>query len=273
MKPRFCFLLIATLALLFTAPVFAQNVQVVQDDDWCRKSRWESDNDRERHCEVREVTLAANRDVIRVDGRKNGGISVQGWDRNEILVRAKVSAYARTEAAARDLADDVRLRTDGSEIYADVPNTGRKEGMSVSFEVFVPHHSNLALKAHNGGIDIADVDGDIAFDALNGGVSLSNLSGNVTGETTNGGLEIELSGSEWAGRGMDVETTNGGVEIKVPDDYSARLETGTVNGKVYVDFPVTVQGRLDRTFETELGRGGKTIRVRTTNGGVEIRKI
>jgi hypothetical protein len=272
MKTRFRFVLLATLALLFVAPVFAQNVHVLENDDWCEKSRWERNNDRERYCEVREVTLAP-RDLIAIDGRTNGGINVEGWDRNEILVRAKVATYARTEAAARDLADDVRLRTEGREIYADVPKTRHKEWASVSFEVFVPRQSNLALQTHNGGIAIADVDGDISFDALNGGVSLINLSGNVTGETTNGGLEIELAGSEWNGRGMDVETTNGGVEIMVPDDYSANLETGTVNGKVYVDFPVMVQGRLDRTFSTELGRGGKTIRARTTNGGVEIRKL
>jgi hypothetical protein len=37
-----------------------------------------------------------------------------------------------------------------------------------------------------------------------------------------------------------------------------------------VDFPVTVSGRIDRRLRTQLGQGGATIRVMTTNGGVTI---
>ena len=106
--------------------------------------------------------------------------------------------------------------------------------------------------------------------ALNGGVHLTDVAGDVQGSTTNGGLHIELTGSSWDGEGLDVETTNGGVTIRVPEDYSARLETGTVNGGIDLDFPVTVQGRIGRRLTTTLGDGGPTIRAFTTNGGVRV---
>ena len=54
--------------------------------------------------------------------------------------------------------------------------------------------------------------------------------------------------------------------------YSAHLETGTVNGGVDIDFPVTVQGKIGRRITTDLGKGGATIRLITTNGGVDIRQ-
>ena len=60
------------------------------------------------------------------------------------------------------------------------------------------------------------------------------------------------------------------MELRIPEGYSARLETGTVNGRLDIGFPVTVQGRLDKMLTTELGSGGKLIRARTTNGGVKI---
>ena len=87
----------------------------------------------------------------------------------------------------------------------------------------MPRNSNLDLTTLNGGIRITDVSGDISFRATNGGVSLDGLSGDVSGSTTNGGLNVELTGDEWDGAGMDVRTTNGGVKINVPDGYSARL--------------------------------------------------
>ena len=34
--------------------------------------------------------------------------------------------------------------------------------------------------------------------------------------------------------------------MSVPENYSAHLETGTVNGHLSIDFPVTVQGRISR---------------------------
>jgi hypothetical protein len=60
--------------------------------------------------------------------------------------------------------------------------------------------------------------------------------------------------------------------MTVPDNYSAVLDTGTVNGRINVDFPITVQGRLSDRFTTTLGSGGARVRVITTNGGVTIRR-
>jgi hypothetical protein len=37
-----------------------------------------------------------------------------------------------------------------------------------------------------------------------------------------------------------------------------------------MDFPVTVQGRIDKRLDVTLGQGGPTIRVVTTNGGVIV---
>ena len=136
----------------------------------------------------------------------------------------------------------------------------------------VPEQSNLSLETTNGGISIASVRGDIRFEATNGGIKLADVGGDVHGQTTNGGLDIELSGKEWRGEGLDVRTTNGGVTLEVPENYSAELETGTVNGSIEVDFPITVQGTIGRRLTTELGDGGTRIRVLTTNGGVVIRR-
>jgi hypothetical protein len=243
--------------------------KVVQDDDWCDDGS--HDDDGERVCEVREATLEANRSVIDVDASPNGGVRVEGWDRNEILVRAKVVARARSESDARAIAQEVELDL-GGRIHAEGPKTGKKEGWWVSYRVYVPHNSNLNLESVNGGISISEVSGEIDFRTTNGGVVLDALAGDVNGSTTNGGVKIELTGNGWDGSGLDVRTTNGGVKLAIPDGYNAELESGTVNGGFRIEFPITVQGRIDRRIEAVLGDGGKKIRVHTTNGGVVVER-
>jgi Toastrack DUF4097 len=224
------------------------------------------------HCEMKEQTLPATAETITVDGRVNGGVAIKGWERNEILVRARIQTAGPTEAEAKELAAQIRIETAGAKIFASGPANRTDHWWSVSYEVFVPRHSNLSLKTNNGGISIVDVNGKLSFSALNGGVNLRRVGGDVRGGTTNGGLVVELSGDRWDGEALDVNTTNGGVSLLIPANYSAHLETGTVNGRVKLDFPVTVQGTISRELSVNLGSGGHTIKAMTTNGGVSIRR-
>jgi DUF4097 and DUF4098 domain-containing protein YvlB len=224
------------------------------------------------HCEMKEQTLAASRGVIKIDPGMNGGVRVNGWDRNEILLRARVQTAAETDSEARGMVPQIRIASGSGQILAEGPEMDQHHGWSVDYEIFAPRQSDLDIKTFNGGVHLADLHGRIDFEALNGGVTLQRLGGDVHGHTTNGGLTIELAGDRWDGRGLDVETTNGGVRMDIPSSYSAHVETSTVNGGVNVDFPITIRGRIDKNLSFDIGSGGPTIRATTTNGGVRIRK-
>lgn len=250
----------------------ATALSVFADQDKSMACRDDWNNDRQStHCEIKEQTLPAA-GLISVDGRQNGGVSVKGWDRNEILVRAKIQTTAPSQAEADAIAGQISIQTAGAKIFATGPENGRGHSWSVSYEIFVPRRSDLSLVSHNGGIAIADVQGRMDFSAVNGGVSLKRVGGTVRGGTTNGGLSIELAGDRWDGEELDVKTTNGGISMSMPENYSAHLETGTVNGHLSIDFPVTVQGRISREIAVNLGGGGPTVRAMTTNGGVRIKR-
>lgn len=222
------------------------------------------------NCNIKEQTLSA-RSLVNVDARQNGGVSIKGWDRGDILMRARIIARALTEEEARALADQIRIDT-GSQIRAEGPQARRDSYWDVSYEIFVPRQTDLTLETYNGGIGITEVRGRINFTALNGGVSLRRLGGSVNGRTTNGGINVDLTGDRWDGEGINVETTNGGVNIYIPDGYNAHLETGTVNGGLDVGIPLVLQGRITHDISVNLGNGGPTVRVSTTNGGVRIKR-
>lgn len=212
---------------------------------------------------------------LTVDGGTNGGVSIKGWDQGGVLVRAKVEGWADDEMTAKSLVSQVRLDLSAGAISASGPNAADRQGWSVSYEVFVPHNGDFSIKAHNGGISISDVRGNIQFETMNGGVNLNRLAGNVEGKTMNGGLNVILAGNRWDGTKLDARTTNGGVNITMPENYSAHFESSTVNGHINLGIPMTVNS-LDReptrNVKTDLGGGGPTIHVETTNGGVSIKR-
>ena len=236
--------------------------------DNCRRSDWRDD---ERFCETRDVEMPASAE-LRVDGQENGGITIHGWDKSTIQVVAMIQTSAETEADASDLAKRVKISASNGEVRADGPDTRRREWWSVSYEIWVPAHTGLDLRARNGGIAVDGVESRMELETVNGGLSLSDVGGDVRGTTSNGGVSAELSGTKWNGAGLDLQTSNGGVRLYIPENYSARLETGTVNGGMNIGFPITVQGSFGRRLSTQLGSGGPTIRAVTTNGGVTIRR-
>lgn len=254
------------LAICFS--VLALVVAPILADGWDDCDGWEEDHDwgsKGRFCETRQLTLPAT-GAVAVDAGHNGGIRVQGADQSDINLEARIQVWHRSEAKAVEIAGQIEILTAGNQIKANGPS----DGWAVSYRLRVPHQTDLDLEAHNGGISIAEVTGQLRAETHNGGLTLTALAGDVQAETTNGGVHVELAGDSWEGTGLDVETRNGGVEVSIPEGYSAELETGTVNGRVNIDFPVTVQGQIGRSIETTLGNGGAAIRVKTKNGGVTI---
>ena len=264
-------------AFLFSVIAFAGFAATAQETKnaslQCRD--WRGDERLQGHCEIKEQRLPSG-GIISVDGKRNGGISIKGWDQNEILVRSRIQTQAPTQAEADQLASQVRVETAGLSVHAEGPESRDDYQWFVSYEIFVPRRSDLSLTAHNGGISIEDVTGRIDFRTMNGGVRLRRLGGAVRGSTTNGGVHVELVGARWDGEELSVQTTNGGVHIEMPDNYSARFETSTVNGNVRSDFPINVplteRGRLPKEISVDLGSGGPAIRAKTINGGVRITK-
>jgi hypothetical protein len=263
MRNLFWIAMLALLTIPAAALAQAEPVHVDHDVD-CP-----SQHDRDTYCEHREFVLPTM-DRLDVDAGTNGGIRVTGWDRDEIRLVAKVQAWSRDDDA-RAVADGIEIRT-GERIEARGERQRSRDGWSVSFELRVPRETALRLDATNGGIGTEGLLGEVRARTTNGGISVVGGRGRIRGETTNGGIRLELTGDRWQGAGVDLRTTNGGIRITVPTEYSADLETGTVNGGMEIDFPVMVQGRIHRTLRTELGNGGPLIRVMTTNGGVVIRR-
>src|SRR5215472_16710836 len=109
-----------------------------------------SNDDRARHCEIREQSLPST-GRIDLDASPNGGVTVRGWLQGSVLVRARVEASGDTQAEADSLASQVSINGSGGQVRAIGPESSRHSWWSVSYEVFVPQTSDVTLKSVNGG--------------------------------------------------------------------------------------------------------------------------
>lgn len=265
--------LLSLLALSIIIPgsiVTAGNWKTIDDDSWCNEGWYKSGK---TACEVREIDIDKKWSSINVDASPNGGINIEGWEKKNIRVTARIQAKARSEEKAQEILADIDIGTKNNTIEAKGPKfSNSKRSWTVSYRIMVPQNIDLDLKALNGGISIHNVGGEIHAKTLNGGIDLGKISGDIDARTTNGGITVSLDGDRWRGKGLDLHTTNGSIKLSIPEYYSAELEAGTVNGGMKIDFPVKVQGWIKKSIETTLGEGGAPIKARTINGSVKIKR-
>ncbi len=262
------FVVVAVLSILPWQPARAQETSSNPPGErTCSPNHFE--NGLATYAETRDQRLATA-STNQVDPGQNGSVMVHAWQQSDVLVRACIQSAAPSDSEARALASQVKIAEAPGRIEPSGPSEDHRHRWDVSYEVWVPTASNLDLRAHNGSIGIDSVHGKIRFDTTNGSVHLDKIGGDVDGSTTNGSLRIILAGNRWDGAGLRAETTNGSVRVSIPDNYSAKVETSTVNGRVNVDFPITVSGEIGKSLSFQLGSGGPTIEARTTNGSIYI---
>ena len=270
--------LTAAVLAVFVLPVGLLRAQE-SDDEWlanCREG-WGDWGSRSRHCEIRETGMKVTAGgPLRVEPGMNGGVEIIGWNKDSIAVTARIQVNARSMSDADAIAHDIKIEASGGTIRATGGSGpfGRRQNWSVNFIVMVPRHTDLTLSTENGPLSVQDVAGQMDLATLNGPLSLSGVGGDVHASAQNGPLMIELLGSRWDGAGLNAETQNGPADLRIPDNYNAKIEFGTVNGPMDVGFPmtVTINGRVKDRISTTLGSGGPPVRVVTTNGPMTVRR-
>ena len=250
--------------------------RVLADDDWCDDHDRNPEN-RDRSCEVRETVTRAR--ALDVNGHPNGGVTVKRWDRGDVLVRARVLSTASSQSEADRLVAQSRVVVHGGSVHSEMPDTRghRNTSVSVSYEIFAPRQTDLAVRVVNGPIGIFGLDGTIRAEAVNGPIAMEDVAGDVQAHATNGPVSVSVEENAWRGAGLDVETVNGPVTLSVPREFSARLAARTNVGRISIeglryDQGDRQQGRyVGDALETTLGRGGAPVRLRTQNGPVRLR--
>ena len=259
----------AALAIaLLSSPAFANPC----DDD---KDEWTSmvfnDDEGRTASDLQSMHQAAPRGVWKIDCGENGSTDLRAWDGEEVAICAYIFAWTRSEKGhPEEIVKKVQIETDGGVLRAEGPKQSDSARWAVRFKIFAPRRIDLDIQTMNGGIAVNSLYGRMNLRSVNGPIAVNDVGGDIRGRTANGPVSARLTGSVWKGAGLDLETSNGPVELYIPKGFSADLETGTQNGPMQFDFPVSVQEGRGGRITTTLGSGGPLVRVVTTNGPAAV---
>lgn len=149
--------------------------------------------------------------------------------------------------------------------------TNRDNDVAVEFTVRVPAYARIDANTVNGAIRIEEVAGTVRARTVNGGIEARSTTGRVYANTVNG--SITVSGHLDA-NGVEYTTVNGSISIELPADASASVDLSTVNGRIATEFPMTFDGTINpRRIRAEIGGGGGTLRAKTVNGSISLKKM
>lgn len=213
----------------------------------------------------------------------NGRITIRSWDQPRVRVIGHKRVESRDSDAARQGMTALRIEASpsagGLRVTTLYPHkndgffdwlAGNHVSMSVEYDVTVPRSMDLNVDNTNGAIDISDVRGALQVSDTNGHIELVRCAGSVEAETTNGAVRAELT-EVTAGKSMRLETTNGRITVTVPRSIAASVDASTTNGSISTELPVTMSSTSRHALRGTINGGGGELRLRTTNGSIDIR--
>lgn len=189
---------------------------------------------------------------LEIDNR-NGGITVETWDRAgyriDLTYRAK--GFTKSQAEKR-LQDIVVLFSDVSEGDRQIlelgfqVSGGKWSDLAVSVDVKLPRNVELELDldTSNGEVNIEDlVAKRIIFKTSNGAVSLVEVyAETLRGSTSNGRISGQVEGVS-----VELETGNGGIYLALPCRVTGSYDLSTGNGSI--DLSVSTSGNVGYRVE------------------------
>lgn len=205
-----------------------------------------------------------------------GSVEIRGGSGSTVDVRAERVARASSDAAAREILPRIAIREDVSPDKIVLQTEGLA-GIVIGVEVAVNYHVTMPstararVRAVNGDITVAELDGRVVLSSTNGEVIGRNLRGGVDARAVNKGVTIGLAAF---GRDpVDLRATNGSVDLTVPSDVNAILEANHTNGSFDIkDLAFEPFGdQTPRRARGRLNAGGTPITMTTINGNIRVR--
>jgi hypothetical protein len=212
----------------------------------------------------------------------NGHVNVTSWDQPRVRVRAvkTVSRLDNPRGALDALRVEMTPRDGGLTVHTVYPNHGNGMGFldfltgnwsdaKVEYDVTVPRSMSLQLETTNGAIEVNGVSGVLKTETTNGHILLERCGGNIDAETTNGRVTAELVSVDRT-RTNRLETTNGKIVLTVPSSLAAELDASTTNGSIDSELAIATHSIGRHSLRGTINGGGAMLRLRTTNGSIEI---
>ena len=253
---------------------------------------------------IKSMTVTTVSGDVRVTGDATGHATV------EVLAKGPNNQSLSATEIQRRLDKYYRIITElnGSQLLVKVEfkqnNIRNKEGLLLKFVLHTPERADAEIHTVSGdvaingakGVGVSTTSGDIDVTALAGKADLSSVSGDIDAHRINGQLGASTTSGDITAREVEtlmeaksvsgdiqvsagtiandtrVKTVSGDVGIRIKEHADLTLSLSTLSG----DFDLNQLGDIQyktkskRAIEATVGKGGKTLRVKTISGDIKI---
>lgn len=134
----------------------------------------------------------------------------------------------------------------------------------------------LAARSGDGSIRLDDIKGAVDVNTGDGSVVATGSFTGVRARSGDGSIGIRAQAGSATEADWDISSGDGSVTIEVPDNFGAELDAHTGDGRVHLDGVTlsNVSGELaPNRANGRLGAGGHTMRVRTGDGSILLKRV
>ena len=229
-------------------------------------------------------------------GLVNGGITVKGYDGEQVIVEARTHMRKLGRSSNRKSTGMTRIPVNSSSITIEeyrnnVEINTESWAVPVDLTIMVPKRTSLDLSCVNqGDILVENITGDIEASNTNGAVTLLNIAGSAVASTLNEDVKVTFVKVD-PDKDMSFSSFNGDVDLTFPASLKAKVKLKTSQGDVFTDFEITLtespeelirknhrnsggkyEISIDRASWGTINGGGQTIQCSNFNGDIFIRK-
>jgi hypothetical protein len=131
----------------------------------------------------------------------------------------------------------------------------------------------ISVATGDGSVTIDNAEGDLDVDTGDGGVSVAGKLGVVKLHTGDGSITFRAEAGSTMKDDWSIVTGDGGVSLYLPPDFAAQLDAHTGDGSIRNELKIDSEsGEANRrSLRGTLGAGGKTLRIRTGDGGIRLK--
>ena len=248
-------------------------------------------NDRAAVMSSEERSIAKSQAPLHVESEVNGGVQVQGWDKDTYSVTI-CKAVDASGNNPEQIFSQIKLSVENGKVSVSGPLS--HDDWAVYLLVRAPRAAQLDLYANNGPLGIYNLDahltaktqngpislhgfsGEADISAINGPISLSGNSGKLRLHTENGPISVSLNGDAWKGSGLEAEAKNGPLTLRVPKNYQSSVLVES-NGNSPMSCQASVCEGARKTWDDdhrriEFGLAPAVIHLSTVNGPIAVKQ-
>ncbi|MBA2703393.1 MAG: hypothetical protein H0U60_06040 [Blastocatellia bacterium] len=228
-------------------------------------------------------------------GAPDGSITIEGWSRSDVEVRAEIQMRADTEQDLDLLAavngfvldEDVnhlRVLTTGMHdrafMKAHAKNFPKKLlGLlwKIDYRIRVPMAVDLDINAGRGPISLSNVEGNIRISSPQSDVKLEFAGGTLSTTIAAGKVTLKVLGRSWHGVGADIKVAAGDITLELPAGFSGDLDADILRAGEIENSYEGLEARdkpgiTKQQVKGRMGSGGAFLKLTVGDGRICIQK-